>query len=128
VPVQLSYEQTVDLQPVVFNRLSLAPLSKSAKRHHSRKKRSFFDMEYPEITFNMVVSSTTPSKSKEKQLAISSEESGVEPSSGLKEILIEPEGIYQHSRILTDTIALVEYNTLVRGIEACDEHSAITES
>jgi len=41
----------------------------------------------------MVGSSTTPSKSKGKQLTISSGESDIELSSGLKEILIEPEGI-----------------------------------
>jgi len=39
----------------------------------------------------MVGPSTTPSKSKRKQLAISSEDSDAERSSGLKETLIEPE-------------------------------------
>jgi len=42
----------------------------------------------------MVGPSTTLSKSKGKQLALSSEESDVEFSSDLKEILIEPERIY----------------------------------
>jgi len=51
-------------------------------------------VEIPEVTSNMASPSTTLSKSKEKQLAISSEEFDVEPSSGLKIVLIEPEGIY----------------------------------
>ena len=85
-------------------------------------------MEYPEVTSNLVGPSTTSSKSKGKQLAISSEESGVELSLDLKEILIEPERIYQRTRIRTGTIAPVDYNALVRGIEASAEHSAIVES
>jgi len=80
------------------------------------------------VTSNMVGPRTTPSKSKRKQLAISSEESDVEPSSGLKEILIEPEGIYQHTRIRTGTITLVIHNALAWEIEVNDEHSAIAES
>ena len=47
----------------------------------------------------MVAPSATPSKLKGKQLALSSEESDAECSSGLKEILIEPEGIYQRTQI-----------------------------
>ena len=69
------------------NRLSAALVSNSAKRHCSRKKKSFSDDEYPEVSFNMLGPTTTPSKSKGKQLAISSEESNLERSSGLKEIL-----------------------------------------
>jgi len=41
----------------------------------------------------MVSPSTTPSKYKRKQVTLSSEESDTERSSGLKEILIEPEEI-----------------------------------
>ena len=80
--------------PSVFNRLSVTLDSNSVKRHHSRKKRSFSDMEYLDVTSNMVGQNTTPNKSKGKQLAISSRESDAELSSALKEILIEPEGIY----------------------------------
>ena len=76
----------------------------------------------------MVGPSTTQSKSKRRQLAISSEESNFEPSSGLKEILIKPKGIYQYTRIQTGTIALVNYNALARRIEVNNEHSTITES
>ena len=112
----------------VFNRLSTSSPSNLVKRRHPYKKRLFPKVEYLDVTFNMVIPSTTPSKSKRKQLAISSEESDVEPSSGLKEILIEPEGIYQCTRIRTGTIAPVDYNILARGIEASDEHSAIAES
>jgi len=64
----------------------------------------------------MVGASTTPSKSKGKQLALSSEESNAERSPGLKEILIEPEGIYRHTWIQTGIIASVNYNLLARGI------------
>jgi len=42
----------------------------------------------------MVGPSTTPSNSKGKQLAYSFDESDTEHSSGLKEILIKPEGLY----------------------------------
>jgi len=50
----------------VFNWLSVALPSNSAKRHRCYKKRSFFDVESHEVTSNMVSSSTTPSKSKGK--------------------------------------------------------------
>jgi len=73
----------------------------------------------------MVGPSTTPSKSKGKQLALNSEESDIECFSGLKEILVEPEGIYQPTRIRTGAIAPVDYNVQTRGIEAIDEHSTI---
>ena len=76
----------------------------------------------------MVGPSITPSKSKGKQLALSSEDSDAECSSGLKEILIKAEGIYQCTRIRTGTISPVDYNALARGIEVSDEHSAIAKS
>ena len=76
----------------------------------------------------MVGPSTTPSKSKGKQLALSSEESYDEHSSGLKEILIKPEGIYRRTWIRTGAIAPIDYNLLAKGIEANDEHSAVAES
>ena len=72
--------------------------------------------------------SITPSKSKGKQLAFSSEESDTECSSGLKEILIEPEEIYRRTQIRTEAIAPIDYNLLARGIETDDEHSAIVGS
>jgi len=82
--------------------------------------------EYPEVTSNIVDLNTTLSKS--KQLALCSEESDTEHSSDLKELLIEPEGIYQHTRIRTRAIAQVDYNALARGTKANDKHSAIAES
>jgi len=51
-----------------------------------------------------------------------------ECSQGLKEILIEPEGIYQRTHIRTGAITPVDYNALAKGIEANGEHSAIAES
>jgi len=42
-------------------------------------KRTFSDMEYPEITANMVGTSSMPSRSKEKQLIVSSNELNTEP-------------------------------------------------
>jgi len=47
----------------------------------------------------MVGPSATPSKSKGKQLALSSKESDTECFSGLKEILLEPKEIYRRTRI-----------------------------
>ena len=49
----------------------------------------------------MVGPSTTPSKSKGKQLDVDSEESDTELSPGLKNIVIEPKGNY---RILRSTL------------------------
>ena len=69
-----------------------------------------------------------PSKLKGKQLALSSEKSDAEYFLGLNEILIEPEGIYQHTQAWTRAIALIDNNLLARGIKANDEHSAIIES
>ena len=76
----------------------------------------------------MVGPRTTPSKSKGKQFAFSSEESNTERSSGLKEIMIEPERIYQHTRIRTGGVIPIDYNSLARGIETDDEHSTIVGS
>ena len=58
-------------------------------------KKSFSDAKYPEVTTNIVGLSFTPNKFKEKQLAVSSEESDVDRSPGLKDILVEPEGFYR---------------------------------
>ena len=83
---------------------------------------------YPNVISNIVGPSTTPSKSKGKQLAFYSEESDNERSSSLKEILIESEGIYRYTRIWNGVIAPIDYNLLTKEIEANDEHSAIAES
>ena len=76
----------------------------------------------------MVGPSFTPSKSKGKQLAVSSEESDADRSPGLKDVLIESEGVYRHTRTRTGGIAPVDHNLLARGIEVSDEHSAIIKS
>jgi len=76
----------------------------------------------------MVGPSATSSKLKGKQLALNSKESDVERSSGLKEILIEPERIHQRTQIKTWAIAPVDYNLMARGININVEHSAIAES
>jgi len=65
----------------------------------------------------MVGPCTTPSKSKEKQPIICSDESNDESSSDLKEILNESEGVFQHTHIRIGTIAPVNYNALARGID-----------
>jgi len=80
------------------------------------------------MTTNMMEPSSTLSKSKGKQLVVSLEESDVDRSPGLKDILIEPEGFYRHSRTRTGTISPVDYSLLARRIELNDEHSAIIES
>ena len=102
--------------------------SESAKRRLSRKKNSLSDVEYPEVTTNMVRLSFTPTKSKGKQLAVSSEESDADQSPGLKDVLIEPEGVYRYTRICMKIITPVDYNLLARGVEVNDEHSTIIES
>jgi len=65
----------------------------------------------------MVSPSNTPSKIKEKQPIVSSDESDT-----------EAEGVYRHNRTRTGIIAPVDYNALARGIEVSESHSAITES
>jgi len=59
-----------------------------AKRYRSRRRRTFSDAEYPKVTANMA------SRSREKQPADSSDESGT-----------EPEGVYQHTRTRTGAIS-----------------------
>ena len=73
----------------------------------------------------MVELSSTPSKSKWKQLAVSSEELNVDRSTGLKDILVKPKGVYQHTRTHMGTIVSVDYSLLAKEIEVNDEHSAI---
>ena len=80
------------------------------------------------MTSNMVGPSTTLSKSKENQLAIISKEFDFELFSGLKEILIKPEGICQHTRIQAGAITSVDYNAFVRGVETSNEYSTIADS
>jgi len=55
----------------VFNRLSSTLVSRSANRRRSRTRRAFSDVEYPEVTTNMVGSSTTPNRTKGKQPIVS---------------------------------------------------------
>ena len=57
------------------------------------------------------------SRSREKQPAVSFEESDS-----------EPEGVYRHTRTRTGAIPPIDYNALARGIEVNDSHSAIAES
>jgi len=58
-------------------------------------------VEYLELTANMIGPSTTPSKTKEKQPIVSSDESDT-----------EPEGVYRHTRTRTGMIAAVDYSAL----------------
>ena len=71
---------------------------------------------------------TTNMKSKGKQLVVSSEESNIEWYLGLKDVLVEPEGVYQHTRTHIGTIASVYYSLFGKKFEAGNEHSAIIES
>ena len=80
------------------------------------------------MTANMTGPSATPSKSKGKQPVVSSEESDADRSLSLKDVLIEPEGVYRHTRTCMGMIAPVNYNLLARGIEVNNEHSTIIES
>jgi len=54
----------------------------------------FSDVEYSEVTSNMVRPNTMPDTSKGKQLPIDSKKSNAERSPGLKDILVGPEEIY----------------------------------
>ena len=112
----------------VFNRLSAAPVSNLAKRRCSRRKRTFSDTdtEYPDVTSNMVGPSTSPSKSKGNQSIVSSDESDDEPS-GLRELLTEPEKVYQHTHTRIGIIAPVNFSALARGIKVREAHSTIAE-
>ena len=60
--------------------------------------------------------STTPSKSKGKQLIVSSNESDT-----------ELEGVYQHTHTPTGVVAPLDYSDLARGIEVSELRSAIAE-
>ena len=111
----------------VFNWLSAVPISNSAKRRLSCKKKSFSDVEYPEVTSNMVGPCTISSKSNGKQSVVCSDESDDESSSGLKEILNGLERVYQHICIQTGTIAAVNYSALPRGIYMNEVHPTITK-
>ena len=79
------------------------PTSRSAKRYRSRRRRTFSDTEYPEITANMA------SRSRGKQPLVSSDESDTEPG-----------GVYRYTRTRTGAIAPIDYSALARGIEVND--------
>ena len=68
-------------------------------------------MEYPKVTANMA------SRSREKQPAVSSDESDT-----------EPESVYRHTRTQTGAVAPINYSALARGIEVNESHSAVAES
>ena len=75
-----------------MNKSSVA--SESAKRRRSQKKKSFSNVEYLEVTLNIVGPNSTPIKSKGKQLVVSLEESDADQSPGLNNVLIKPEEVY----------------------------------
>ena len=108
--LQLTRKQAVGIQTINVNLWS-------TKMRRSRARRTFSDTEYPEVIANMVGPSTTPSRSKEKQSIVSSEESDT-----------ESEGVYRHTHTRTGTVAPVDYSALARGIEVSESHSAIAES
>jgi len=101
----------------VFNRLSSMPVSFSAKRRRSHMRRAFSSAKYPEVTTNIVGSSTMPNRTKGKQLIVSSDESDT-----------EPEGVYRHTRTRTSATTPVDYSALARDIEVSEAHSTIAES
>jgi len=76
----------------------------------------------------MVGPSSTQSKSKGKQLAVSLEESDADQSPSFKDDLVKPEGVYRHTRTCIGAIIPVNYSLLAREIEVNDEHSAIIKS
>ena len=96
-------------QQSLIRQLTLIP--PSAKRRRSHRRRTFSDVEYPELTANMT------SRSKGKQPIVNSEESDS-----------EPEGVYQHTRTRTGALSPIDYNALAHGIRGNDSHSAVIES
>ena len=58
-----------------------------------------------------------PSKTKEKQPIVCSDESDT-----------EPEGVYRHTRTRTGVITPVDYSALAQSIKVSESHSAIAES
>ena len=83
-------------QIVVFRRLTST--SRLAKERRSHRKGAFSDMEYPEVTANML------SRSREKQPAVSSDESDT-----------EPEEMYRHTRTRTGVVPPINYSALTLG-------------
>jgi len=80
-------------------------------------KKTFSNMEYPEVTANMMGPTTTPNRTKGKQPTVNFDESDT-----------EMKGVYHHTRTQTGTIAPVDYSALDQGIEVSEAHSAIVES
>jgi len=66
--LQLTYKPAVGVQTVIIC-VSL-PINQKVP---SRARRIFSDTEYPEVTTNMVRPSSMPSRSKGKQLIVSSD-------------------------------------------------------
>jgi len=106
--LQLICKQVVGIQMINLN----LPISQKAYR-----KRTFYDTEYSKVTANMTNPSTMPSRSRGKQLVVSSDVSDD-----------EPEEVYRHTRTQTGVVAPVDYSALARGIEVSESHSAIAES
>ena len=79
----------------MFSRLSEKPTTiRVPRRRRARNKQVFLDgPEFPEATVNMT------GRSKGKDPAGASDSSDSEFSLGLKGIFVEPDGIYQHTRI-----------------------------
>ena len=76
----------------------------------------------------MVESTSTSGKPEKERLSPSSGESDVEYSPGLKGIIVEPEGVFKHTRTRRGVIAPVDYKGMSEGSRFHDECSAIAES
>ena len=76
----------------------------------------------------MVGPSSSPSMSKGKQLAVSSEESDVDRSSGLKGILLNLRGGLPTQSNLHGNNCPGRLQSIGQGVKVNDEHSAIIES
>ena len=115
-------------KPSVFSLLSKASKHKLLQEATISQHEVILWHWVPGGNFQHGGSKHNTKKLKGKQLPFSFEESDTERSSGLKEILIEPEGIYLHTRIWTGVVVLIDNNSLAREIEADDEHFAIVGS
>jgi len=120
------HRESHEARSSVFTHLHDTSTTSVAKRRRSRRKKSSSDVEYPEVTSNMVGSTGTSVRPEKERPSQGSEESDAEYSPGLKGIIVEPEGVLQHTR--TGTIAHVNYKSLTEGVRSDDEHSAIAWS
>ncbi|ONK77795.1 uncharacterized protein A4U43_C02F10740 [Asparagus officinalis] len=111
--------QVSDLRELLsmFNRPTNVVLLNN--RRHPHRKKTLED-KYLRVTSNMV--------GRGRSSTLSSDGSETDHSPSVREITNEFEGIYQRTRTRTGAIPPINYQSLARGTNSDDEHSAIAES